>query len=72
MAIHGYPGGVVSATAPTVTQASASGIWTLAKQLYYNAQGSWPPPKVDFLVIAGGGGASADHGRYPRAELRRH
>ena len=37
MAIHGYPGGVVSATAPTVSPLSASGVWTLVKQLYYHA-----------------------------------
>ncbi|NBS71205.1 hypothetical protein EBT31_20200, partial [bacterium] len=55
MAIHGYPGQILSATAPTVSPVSASGVWTLVKQLYYQGQGSWPPFSVEYLVVAGGG-----------------
>jgi len=44
MPIHGYPGGVISATAPTVSLASAKGVWTLERQAYYQAQGLWPQP----------------------------
>ena len=52
MAIHGFPGQIISATAPTVTAASAKGIWTLQRQLYYVAQGTWPgPPQVEYLSL---------------------
>jgi hypothetical protein len=44
MPIHGYPGGVISATPPTVDNTTASGIWTTEKQLQYQAQGLWPMP----------------------------
>jgi hypothetical protein len=40
MAIHGYKGGVISATAPTVSPSSASGVWTLDEQLQNSAE--WP------------------------------
>ena len=40
MAIHGYPGGVISSTAPTISTTSASGVWTLDDQLQ-NAN-NWP------------------------------
>lgn len=43
MPIHGYAGGKLSATPPTPSNTAAPGIWTLEKQAYYNAQGSWPP-----------------------------
>jgi hypothetical protein len=46
MPIHGYPGGVISATPPTVSVSSASGVWTTEKQLQYQAQGVWPPGGV--------------------------
>ena len=62
MAIHGYPGGVVSATAPVVNQGGASGYWTLVRQMYYNTQGKWPPPYVEYLVVAGGGGGGGSAG----------
>ena len=63
MAIHGYPGGVVSATAPLVNPSFASGMWTLARQLYYQAQGVWPPNiLVDYLVVAGGGAGAYNRG----------
>jgi hypothetical protein len=42
MPIHGYPGGVISATPPTVDNTTASGVWTTEKQLQYQAQGLWP------------------------------
>ena len=48
MPIHGYPGGKISATPPVITPTSAPGIWTLEKQAYYNAQGTWPVPQYPF------------------------
>jgi len=47
MAIHGFPGGVISATAPTISPSGASGVWTLDDQL--QAGGNWPvtPALVD-------------------------
>jgi hypothetical protein len=62
MAIHGYPGGFVTTATPTVSTSSAKGIWTKAKQLVYQAAGSWPlppTPNVEYLVVAGGGAGSA-------------
>jgi 3D (Asp-Asp-Asp) domain-containing protein len=44
MAIHGFPGGVISATAPTVSPTSASGVWTLDDQLQNSA--NWPTTNV--------------------------
>jgi len=40
MSIHGFLGGVISATAPTVSSAGASGIFTLEEQM--QAAGTWP------------------------------
>ena len=40
MAIHGYKGGIISPTGPTVTPSSASGVWTLEEQ-FQNAN-TWP------------------------------
>ena len=40
MAIHGFPGGVISATAPTTSPSGASGVWTLDDQLQAGA--NWP------------------------------
>ena len=40
MAIHGFPGGVISATAPTTSVSGASGVWTLDDQLQAGA--NWP------------------------------
>jgi hypothetical protein len=40
MAIHGFPGGVISATAPTISPSGASGVWTLDDQLQNSA--NWP------------------------------
>jgi len=37
MAIHGFPGGVISATAPTTSVSGASGVWTLDDQLQAGA-----------------------------------
>jgi hypothetical protein len=42
MPIHGYLGGVISATAPSVTTAGASGVFTLEEQLQASAQNNWP------------------------------
>jgi len=54
MAIHGNPGGFVTAATPTVTTSSAQGIWTKAKQLVYQAAGTWPsPPPVQELYTWG-------------------
>ena len=40
MSIHGFLGGVISATAPTVNSGVASGIFTLEEQM--QAAGTWP------------------------------
>jgi len=37
-----YTGGVISATAPTVSQAGASGVWNLEEAQYYQKAGTWP------------------------------
>lgn len=37
-----YPGGIISATAPTVTTSSAKGVWTLSEALQYKQAGTWP------------------------------
>jgi len=42
MSIHGFLGGVISATAPSVTTAGASGVFTLEEQLQASAQNNWP------------------------------
>jgi hypothetical protein len=44
MAIHGFPGGVISATAPTISPSGASGVWTLDDQLQNSA--NWPTTNV--------------------------
>ena len=41
-----YPGGVVSATAPTVTAAGASGLYGLTEQTQYQGGNKWPPFKI--------------------------
>ena len=38
-----YTGGVISATAPTVSQSGASGVWNLEEAQYYQKAGLWPP-----------------------------
>ena len=52
-----FKGGIISATAPTVTSSVASGVWTTTQQLQYTAAGTWPvsPLLVEYLVVAGGG-----------------
>lgn len=40
MAIHGFPGGVISATAPTTSTSGASGVWTVDDALQAGA--NWP------------------------------
>lgn len=37
-----YLGGIVSATAPTPSASSASGVWTLKEAEYYQKAGNWP------------------------------
>lgn len=37
-----YTGGIISATAPTVSQSSASGVWNLEEAQYYQKAGLWP------------------------------
>ena len=39
-----YPGGIISATAPTVNTASAKGVWTLEQVAQYVKAGTWPVP----------------------------
>jgi hypothetical protein len=41
-----YKGGVISATPPTVSTASAKGLWTLEQQLQYQAAGVWPAQPI--------------------------
>ena len=50
MPIHGYLGGVISATAPSVTTAGASGIFTLEEQLQASAQNNWPGYQISRSV----------------------
>lgn len=38
-----YKGGVISATAPTTSTSSATGVWTLPQQMQAQAAGNWPP-----------------------------
>lgn len=44
MPIHGYPGGVISATPPSVTVNGASGVFTTEQQMQYQTAGNWPMP----------------------------
>ena len=65
MAIHGYPGQIISATSPA---AFGSGIWTLTSlqrgyitiSQVFTYTDTWVCPpgvtSVDYLVVAGGGG----------------
>ena len=50
MPIHGYLGGVISATAPYVTTAGASGVFTLEEQLQASAQNNWPGYQISRSV----------------------
>jgi hypothetical protein len=50
MSIHGYLGGVISATAPSVTTAGASGVFTLEEQLQASAQNNWPGYQISRSV----------------------
>lgn len=52
-----YEGGIISATPPTVTNASAKGVWTLNEQAKYKQQGLWPealPPTTIGQAYGGG------------------
>lgn len=51
-----YPGGFISKTPPTVTAASANGIWTLSQLAQYNKAGVWPNALVPVAGQAFGGG----------------
>ncbi len=54
-----YPGGIISATPPTVSTASAKGVWTLSEALAYKQAGVWPSPPPPFPTVIGqayGGG----------------
>lgn len=52
-----YKGGVISATAPTTSSSTASGIWTLEQQLQALAANTWPLAPVQFIgtLINGAG-----------------
>ena len=67
MAIHGYPGNIISASSPLYTPGFASGIWNLGTWprgvtvvQTFTASGYWTAPAgvtaVDYLVVAGGAG----------------
>jgi len=53
-----YKGGIISATAPTTSTSSASGIWTLEQATQAIKAGTWPLPTPPIPVIgsAYGGG----------------
>ena len=42
MSTHRYPGGIINASAPTVTSGSASGVWTVEEAVRYKSAGTWP------------------------------
>ena len=46
-----YKGGVISATPPTTSSSSATGVWTLKQQLQAFAAGKWPMPPSTYVVI---------------------
>jgi len=50
MPINGFPGQVISATAPTVSTAGATGIWGLDEQLQYAGQNLWPGYQISRSV----------------------
>lgn len=50
MPINGYLGGVISATAPSVTTAGASGVFTLEEQLQAAGQNNWPGYQISRSV----------------------
>ena len=41
-----FPGSIISATPPTVSLSSASGIWTMDQAQYYIANNTWPAPNL--------------------------
>lgn len=66
MAIHGYPGNIISASSPLYTPGFASGIWNLGSWprgvtivQTFTSSGFFTVPvgvtAVDYLVVAGGG-----------------
>jgi hypothetical protein len=44
-----YPGGLISATPPTVTTSSAKGVWTIQEALQYQKAGTWPVSKYTVI-----------------------
>lgn len=51
-----YPGGIISATAPTVTTSSAKGVWTLSEATQYIKAGTWPGQALgpyDYVFTSG-------------------
>lgn len=59
-----YYGGVVSATAKSVSSLTTSGIFNTSDQLQEQYYENWPgtiPPFVEYLIVAGGGGGGAAH-----------
>jgi uncharacterized delta-60 repeat protein len=50
-----YKGGVISATAPTTSTSSATGVWTLPQQMQAIVGSGWPLPPVGFIGLLGTG-----------------
>ena len=58
-----YYGGILSATKPSTSQSSASGIWGTQDASQATQSGNWPlagiVSSVEYLVVAGGGGGAS-------------
>ena len=48
-----YPGGLITKTPVTPTATSASGIWTLSEQAYWQKLGLWPQYIPYFMGLLG-------------------
>ena len=70
MPINGFPGQVISATAPTVSTAGATGIWGLDEQLQYAGQNLWPGYQISRSVRLRSS-ASANFSRTPASASNR-
>ena len=60
-----YYGGIISATQAVANATSASGFFNTTQQMQAKAAGNWPMPSpgtVQYLVVAGGGGAGGYRG----------
>lgn len=53
-----YKGGVISATPPTTSTSSATGIWTLEQQMQAQAASAWPLPPYYYLGYVGTSGTN--------------